>query len=39
VLKSVFLNPNIRKVFFDGKRDLEALHFIIGVGCNNFYDA
>ncbi|CDW90021.1 3-5 exonuclease family protein [Stylonychia lemnae] len=39
VLKCVFLNPSIRKVFFDGKRDLEALHFIIGVGIQNFYDA
>ncbi|CDW72630.1 UNKNOWN [Stylonychia lemnae] len=39
VLKCIFLNPSIRKVFFDGKRDLEALHFIIGVGIRNFYDA
>ena len=39
VLKCVFLNTSIRKVFFDGKKDLEALHYILGVGCKNFYDA
>jgi len=39
VLKSAFLDDNIRKVFFDGKRDLEALHYILGVGTRNFVDA
>eukprot|EP00347_Sterkiella_histriomuscorum_P014499 403360645 len=38
VLKCVFLDSGIRKVFFDGKKDVEALHFILGVGCNNYYD-
>lgn len=38
VLKCVFLDPSIRKVFFDGKKDLEALHYILGVGCKNFVD-
>jgi hypothetical protein len=31
-LKTVFMNPNIRKVFFDGKKDLEALHYVMGIG-------
>lgn len=39
VLKSAFLNDNIRKVFFDGKKDLEALHYIMNVGVRNFIDA
>jgi hypothetical protein len=39
VLKSAFLNTSIRKVFFDGKKDLEALHYILNVGCKNFVDA
>ena len=39
VLKCVFLNPDIRKVFFDGKKDMEALHFILGVGTANVFDA
>ncbi len=38
VLKCVFLDPSIRKVFFDGKKDLEALHYILGVGVKNFVD-
>lgn len=39
VLKSAFLNDSIRKVFFDGKKDLEALHYIMNVGVRNFIDA
>lgn len=39
VLKYAFLNPNIRKVFFDCKKDLEALHFILEIGCKNVIDA
>ncbi len=39
VLKSLFLNPNIRKVFFDGKKDIEAMHFVMGVGIHNVFDA
>lgn len=38
VLKAVMLKEGIRKVFFDCKRDLEALHYILGVGCRNVYD-
>jgi ribonuclease D len=38
VLNSAFLNPLIRKVFFDGKKDLEALHYILNVGVINFVD-
>ena len=38
-LKAVFLNPQIRKVFFDGKKDVEAMHFILGVGIRNMIDA
>ena len=38
VLKIAFLNKNIRKVFFDCKRDLEALHYILGVGTQNVID-
>lgn len=37
-LKVIFLDPNIRKVFFDGKKDIEALHFILGVGVRNVID-
>ena len=32
------MNPNIRKVFFDGKKDLEALHYLMGIGMANFID-
>lgn len=39
VLRQTFLNDSVRKVFFDGKRDLEALHFVVGVGTRNFVDA
>lgn len=38
VLKFIFKNPNIRKVLFDGKWDLEALHNILGVGNANIFD-
>ena len=38
VLKALFLNLAIHKVFFDGKKDIEALHFILGVGIHNVYD-
>ena len=37
-LKYLFQNKSIRKVFFDGRRDLEALHFILGVGAQNVFD-
>ena len=33
------MNPKIRKVFFDGKKDVEAMHFILGVGIRNMIDA
>ena len=26
-------------VFFDGKKDLEALHYLLGVGTRNMVDA
>lgn len=39
VLKSAFLDDRIRKVFFDGKKDLEALHYLLNVGTRNFIDA
>ena len=32
------MNPAIRKVFFDGKKDLEALHYLMGFGVQNFVD-
>jgi hypothetical protein len=38
VLKAAFLNKNIKKVFFDCKRDLEALHYILGIGSQNVVD-
>ncbi len=37
-LKTVFMDPKIRKVFFDGKKDLEALHYLMGFGIQNFVD-
>jgi hypothetical protein len=33
------LKDDIRKVFFDCKKDLEALHYILGVGTRNVFDA
>ncbi len=39
VLRRAFLDERIRKVFFDGKKDLEALHYILNVGTRNFIDA
>jgi ribonuclease D len=37
-IKTVFMDPKIRKVFFDGKKDLEALHYLMGFGIQNFVD-
>jgi ribonuclease D len=39
VLKYLFLNEDIRKVFFDCKKDIEAMHFIMGIGVKNIFDA
>ena len=38
VLKCSFLDSRVRKVFFDGKKDLEALHYLLGVGVRNYLD-
>ena len=38
VLKCAFLDSRVRKVFFDGKKDLEALHYLLGVGVRNYID-
>lgn len=37
-LKWAFLNPEIRKVFFDGKKDIEALHYLFKIGIRNVFD-
>lgn len=39
VLKAAFLDKNIRKVFFDCKKDIEALHYVLGIGIQNVFDA
>eukprot|EP00347_Sterkiella_histriomuscorum_P022713 403337439 len=38
VLNSVFMDQSIRKVFFDGRKDIEALHFILWTGIKNAFD-
>ncbi|CDW77758.1 3-5 exonuclease family protein [Stylonychia lemnae] len=38
VLSFIFMNESIRKVFFDGRKDIEALHFILNIGVRNSFD-
>eukprot|EP00347_Sterkiella_histriomuscorum_P003420 403364361 len=38
VLNSLFMDESIRKVVFDGKGDVEALHFILETGVRNVFD-
>ena len=38
ILKSIFENKNIKKIFFDGRSDLLPLHAELNIYVNNFID-
>ena len=34
----IFENSSVVKVFFDGRKDLEALHNLMNIGCVNYLE-
>ena len=38
VLRQIFLDETKLKVFFDGRKDVEALHFQMGIGVRGYVD-
>ncbi len=38
ILKNIFANKNIKKIFFDGRSDLLSLHKELNICTKNFID-